>query len=190
MDDIHAHHDPSKSEEEKWIQTQRQEQQEEVARKSTFISLSAQKNLSEEALEKRRKREERRSQALSKISGDNAQDAETNAALLMQPSRPLTPASTLISSIPYTVKIPTSSTQLRWYNTSQHYFDNIRAAQEANIWSYPSSSEERARCGVYRALWEKGYYMGCGIKFGGDYVVYPGGFSCKSFPKELIITPV
>ncbi|KAL5490525.1 SEN34 [Sanghuangporus weigelae] len=174
VDDIHAHHKPSKSEERGWLRLQRQEQQKEMARKSSISVISAQKSMSEEAVAKRRKREERRLQALSKISEENGENGDPSGSILTQTSRPSTPASVLSTSVSYTVKIPTSSTQLKWYKALHHCFDDIRAAREAEIWSYPSSSEERARCGVYRALWEKGYYMGCGIKFGGDYLVYPG----------------
>ncbi|TEB36219.1 tRNA-intron endonuclease catalytic domain-like protein [Coprinellus micaceus] len=50
----------------------------------------------------------------------------------------------------------------------------IEAARQAGIWDYPANLQERARCGVFRGLWDQGYYMGVGIRFGGEYLVYPG----------------
>jgi hypothetical protein len=59
----------------------------------------------------------------------------------------------------------------------------LDAARAAHVWSYPSNAEERARCEVFRDLWEKGYYMGGGSKFGGDWLVYPG--ACAPFTPSI-----
>ena len=42
------------------------------------------------------------------------------------------------------------------------------------IWKFPETDSERARCKVFSDLWEKGYFITNGNKFGGDYLVYPG----------------
>ena len=34
--------------------------------------------------------------------------------------------------------------------------------------------EETLRCNVFIDLWNKGYYITAGEKFGGDFLVYPG----------------
>ena len=50
----------------------------------------------------------------------------------------------------------------------------LEAARQAGVWTYPTTSFEHAKCRVFQDLWEKGNYMGGGIKFGGDFLVYPG----------------
>ncbi|KAI0283260.1 tRNA intron endonuclease [Russula brevipes] len=89
----------------------------------------------------------------------------------------------LPSNAVYTVSVPTSSDAFPWYasgdgdsdgTAQQHTYDTLDAARAAGVWSYPVSAEDRARCEVFRDLWEKGYYMGGGSKFGGDWLVYPG----------------
>ena len=74
----------------------------------------------------------------------------------------------------YTVVIPGTSTSFPWYTPKPHTYSTIQAAKDAGIWSYPSDLGERAKCAVFRDLWEKGYYMGGGLKFGGEFLVYPG----------------
>lgn len=103
-----------------------------------------------------------------------------------------TPATT--SNATYTISVPTTSDTFAWYdshskkkcdddsigdgedNPERHTYtyDTLDAARAAHVWIYPSNAEERARCEVFRDLWEKGYYMGGGSKFGGDWLVYPG----------------
>ncbi|XP_015915557.1 tRNA-splicing endonuclease subunit Sen34 isoform X2 [Parasteatoda tepidariorum] len=39
---------------------------------------------------------------------------------------------------------------------------------------YPFSETEKLRYAVFRDLWEKGYYITSGLKFGGDFLVYEG----------------
>lgn len=105
------------------------------------------------------------------------------------------PTSVPSGSLVYTISVPTTSDAFAWYNYDddddddgdddgrqqrrRHTYETLDAAREAGVWSYPASANERARCEVFRDLWEKGYYMGGGIKFGGDWLVYPG--ACFSF---------
>ncbi len=39
---------------------------------------------------------------------------------------------------------------------------------------FPTASSDRLKCAVFGALWERGYYVTSGLKFGGDYLVYLG----------------
>lgn len=41
-------------------------------------------------------------------------------------------------------------------------------------WLYPVTEAETTRYRVFKDLWEKGYYLTSGGKFGGDFLVYPG----------------
>ena len=39
---------------------------------------------------------------------------------------------------------------------------------------YKSSKHQSTKFAVFRDLWEKGYYLTGGTKFGGDFLAYPG----------------
>ncbi|XP_043937576.1 tRNA-splicing endonuclease subunit Sen34 isoform X2 [Protopterus annectens] len=41
-------------------------------------------------------------------------------------------------------------------------------------WPYPGQQNHETRYRVLRDLWNKGYYISAGNKFGGDFLVYPG----------------
>lgn len=150
--------------------------------------------MTEEALRKRREREERKAAAAavaaSKLQDDVFEPGSPSAGQPQPASKPTEdssaaagPSSTAAASTTgYTVTIPTSSTSVSWYRPHLHSYETLSAAREAGIWTYPSTPEEHARCGVFRALWEKGYYMGCGVKFGGEYLVYPG--ECGYFDRN------
>ena len=145
--------------------------------------------MSEEAQRKRKERELRK-QAEAARKTAAGKDANNPAALLtssssepqIDPTNRITDSKTgtplpegfNTSSIPYTIVIPASSSSLEWYDSSVRSYTTIEAAREAGVWDYPSDLAERARCGVFKDLWEQGYFMGGGIKFGGEYLVYPG----------------
>ena len=98
----------------------------------------------------------------------------SKASFLPSPNAPAT--STLTSNLPYTISISASSSSLEWYSPNQALATHttLSSAREAGVWTFPSTLAERARCGVFKDLWEQGYFMGGGIKFGGEYLVYPG----------------
>lgn len=105
----------------------------------------------EAALQKRRERAERRQQEESERHA--ADDA---------PPRPAT----------YTIQIPRTSHAHPWYRPTR--YDDLASAKQAGVWPYPSTRLERASCRVFRDLWERGYFLGSGLKFGGEFLVYPG----------------
>ena len=147
--------------------------------------------MSEEAQRKRKERELRK-QAEATRRTTAGEDVENPAALLAStsaaPQKDLTsrpsyssvgtplPEGSNTSSIPYTIVIPASSSSLEWYDSSACSYSTVEAAREAGAWDYPSDLTERARCGVFQDLWKQGYFMGGGIKFGGEYLVYPGTY--------------
>lgn len=51
---------------------------------------------------------------------------------------------------------------------------NKEDVNTSNNWTFPHTEEERLRYDVFRDLWEQGYYLTSGSKFGGDFLVYPG----------------
>jgi tRNA-splicing endonuclease subunit Sen34 len=138
--------------------------------------------MSETAIQKRKDRERKRQAdaALKAATEGDPRDGgslfEPTPEAVPKPSegRSGNPAPVLSNKRTYTITTPSSSNSLGWYNTDGHVYATIAAAKAAGIWSFPASLHERALCGVFRGLWEQGFFMGGGIKFGGDYLVYPG----------------
>lgn len=155
--------------------------------KTAKESANASRAMSEEAQQKRKERELRK-QAEAARKTAAGEDANNPGALLASepqkdPTSRITdskmgttplPEGSNTSSIPYTIVIPASSSSLEWYDSSVCSYSTIEAAREVGVWDYPSDLTERARCGVFKDLWKQGYFMGGGIKFGGEYLVYPG----------------
>ncbi|KAK2582749.1 hypothetical protein KPH14_005016 [Odynerus spinipes] len=64
-------------------------------------------------------------------------------------------------------------------------------------WKYPNTQQEQFRYKTFRNLWERGYYITSGEKFGGDFLAYPGDpimfhsqfiVQCKNKKEEIPIT--
>lgn len=127
---------------------------------------SKDRSMSEEARQKREQREARRMAAAAKKA-----DADTALHIAEGPIQTPRPPQTIPT---YTVVVPGTSSSFSWYTPEPHTYPTIQSAKDAGIWSYPSDLTERAKCAVFRDLWEKGYHMGGGLKFGGDFLVYPG----------------
>ncbi|KAJ4488018.1 hypothetical protein J3R30DRAFT_3280187 [Lentinula aciculospora] len=186
VDDANAYPELSQSQFQHW----NAEQQEYIKRQQAMLETEnskspelAQLATSEAAIQKRKERELKRQQKaielrkLQEAEGDGATDAELFQPLPISsgdaaPSsnRPTTPA----APVQYNICITTSSSSLNWYSPDSCTYSTIEAAQEAGIWDFPSNLQDRARYGVFTDLWEQGYFLGGGIRFGGDYLVYPG----------------
>ncbi|KAJ3171854.1 tRNA-splicing endonuclease subunit [Geranomyces variabilis] len=70
------------------------------------------------------------------------------------------------------VSIPASSRGFAWFDNGPQL--QYQQAIDAGIWHPPATEIEILRYRVFCALWEKGYFIGPGSKFGGDFVLYPG----------------
>ncbi|KAF5358036.1 hypothetical protein D9756_001932 [Leucocoprinus leucothites] len=185
VNDPTAHCQPSISELETWNDEQQALfRQQVVVNEVKAAKKDIDRSLSEEALKKRKEREERRRLAAEKLAEESNTDETVAPPLVSVLSRleePSTiaeapqPASSgqLAASANYTIMIPAAS-EYQWYRPDQATYTTIESAQKAGVWTYPSNLSERARCGVFRSLSAQGYFMGSGIKFGGDYLVYPG----------------
>lgn len=85
-----------------------------------------------------------------------------------------------LDSIAYTITIQASSTELPWFDAGAEgaSFETLEAAGAAGVWNYPEPGPravlQEARCRVFEELWRKGHYLGVGLRFGGDFLVYPG----------------
>ncbi|XP_015180915.1 PREDICTED: tRNA-splicing endonuclease subunit Sen34 [Polistes dominula] len=64
-------------------------------------------------------------------------------------------------------------------------------------WKYPNTPQEKLRYETFKDLWERGYYITTGEKFGGDFLLYPGDpimfhsqfiIQCKNRSEEIPIT--
>jgi len=177
VDDVQAHPDPQFEQIKQW----HDEQQEDIKRQLALQGGKGKKETSDraitpEALRKRQAREEKRL-TMAKLAQSDVNALEPDTLMVPHGSPNLT------SDLPeahtsfagHTIVIPASSpAPLNWYRPDACTYTTISAAKGAGIWNYPSTPQERAKCGVFRSLWEQGYFMGGGIKFGGDYLVYPG----------------
>lgn len=101
------------------------------------------------------------------------------------------PSQPPLSSIPYTIIIQPSSLDMPWYDPSSASYDTLEAAREAGLYNYPDTPVQAARCKVFEDLWRKGHYMGGGLRFGGDFLVYPGELSRLPFASapKLTLSP-
>jgi tRNA-splicing endonuclease subunit Sen34 len=185
VDDPAAHLQPDLSSLESWNNDQHESFRKQiVANEAKAAKKENSRSLSEDAMKKRKEREERKRFAAKKLEEESkAEDGET-AFLTTDDSQPEVPAATaqepqlstsgqLVASANYTITIPAAS-EYQWYSSDQSTFTTIESAQQVGVWTYPANLKERARCGVFRSLWTQGYFMGGGIKFGGDFLVYPG----------------
>ncbi|TFK84520.1 tRNA-intron endonuclease catalytic domain-like protein [Polyporus arcularius HHB13444] len=179
IDDRNAHHPPSAEALAEWNMAR------EASVTAQIIAAEAEKasekatkhSTSEEAIRKRKEREAKKAaaaQAKALAEGLSLDDS-SSAPVLPVPvveDRPGTPSKNAAHA--FTVTIPASSSDLQWYAPDSAAYSTLDSAREACIWTYPTTPFEYAKCRVFQDLWEKGNYMGGGIKFGGDFLVYPG----------------
>ena len=173
VDDTTAIREPSPTELAAWDTSRKQQVSQQIAlwhereraREALGTTNSRGKGrMNEEAVQKRKERQERRARELIPGSTLDGEDLPQNVALDAQAETRLQPN--------YIVHIPSTSSSHPWYQPSR--YEDLHAASRAGLWSYPRTPQEIASCQVFRDLWEKGHYLGSGLKFGGDFLVYPG----------------
>ncbi|KAG7563027.1 hypothetical protein FFLO_01585 [Filobasidium floriforme] len=142
--------------------------------------------------EVKRQREEKR---LNKGKGKEREggevDAELDVFIVDSPAQAASTASEEVpretgskhkdvTSTPYFLTVPahpdvTPSPQ-SWFEPrpGESSFTDLDSARAAGVWTYPDDLVETSRCATFRKLWEAGMYMGQGIKFGGEFLGYPG----------------
>ncbi|XP_075223089.1 tRNA splicing endonuclease subunit 34 [Lycorma delicatula] len=67
--------------------------------------------------------------------------------------------------------IPMTNTLVQTFTGDVWSTDSVNDYVE---WTFPKRKEEKLRYLTFKDLWEKGYYITSGQKFGGDFLVYPG----------------
>lgn len=192
IDDPHAHHRPLSSQLEKWNAERIGGIQAQIAASEVKEAQdqAASRSMSEAAIRKRKEREEKRAAAARAKALAEGNDPNSAAESIFTPTPTpsshtpntqspnthfLTGTGGIAPHAVYTVTVPGSSAaELEWYSSHGCAYSTIEDAKAAGIWSYPTSLFERAKCGVFQDLWESGHFMGGGIKFGGDFLVYPG----------------
>ncbi|KAF8831350.1 hypothetical protein HHX47_DHR1000384 [Lentinula edodes] len=183
VDDANAYPEPSLSQFQQWSAEQREyikHQQAVLGAENTKTQEVAQLAVSEEAIRKRKERELKRQQKaielrkLQEMEGDPVAGSELPVPIPVVNAGPSTSPTTPSAHTQYNIYITTPSSALSWYSPDSCTYSTIEAAQEAGIWDFPLNLQDRARYGVFKDLWEQGYFLGGGIRFGGDYLVYPG----------------
>ncbi|KIY51019.1 tRNA-intron endonuclease catalytic domain-like protein [Fistulina hepatica ATCC 64428] len=179
IDDAQAHSRPPMSADvENWRISQEADIRQQLSVSSASQAAKMEAFLSQAtsaaAIQKQKEREARRAAKAAALANDTG-----DASLLIPisddfPPKEATSDTPFTSSSQFCVTIPASSTYRSWYDPTAHVYSTIDDTKAAGIWDFPTTLSERARCGVFVDLWMKGYFMGGGIKFGGEYLVYPG----------------
>lgn len=150
--------------------------------KQLKVSVGEGLAMTEAAIAKRKLREKKRAEELarstasaSSVLGSELAIGTSNQSVRQSQDVQSAPDD-LVNTATYPVIIPAASDNLGWYQPEAVTYSSIESAKIAGIWNYPTTLHERAKCGVFRELWEQGYFMGVGLRFGGDYLVYPGWF--------------
>ncbi|KEP53754.1 putative tRNA-splicing endonuclease subunit [Rhizoctonia solani 123E] len=152
VDDARSHGVPTQHQLKRWSEIRKAAVEAQVKEREAS-STPVRIDMSDKAQKKRMEREARKA-------------AHTEPSSLVEPE----PAAPVVTQ--HTVHVPGPSSELAWY--AARIFHTIDEARDAGVWSYPRDVKERAECAVFRDLWEKGNHLGPGIKFGGNYLVYPG----------------
>ncbi|KAI0637364.1 tRNA-intron endonuclease catalytic domain-like protein [Trametes polyzona] len=177
IDDPNAHLPPSADALSRWNATREASaaQQIAIAEAERTSEKAARLSSSDEAILKRKEREAKRAaaaRAKAIVEGVPIEDIPELSSTPTIDARPSTPSKAPPPS--FNVTIAASSSELEWYGPDAHSYSTLESARAAGIWAYPTTPFERAKCRVFQDLWEKGNFMGGGIKFGGDFLVYPG----------------
>jgi tRNA-splicing endonuclease subunit Sen34 len=163
IDDSASHSPPTEEELSQWNTTRKNASSRVKSGRSAPMP-----NLDEAALNKRRER-----QRLKNPQEDIAElGLEESIDTLHQPEAPSGLANKETS---YSFTIPASSKSFSWYKPKK--YNSLLEARRSGVWTYPQSEREAARCAVFYDLWKNGYFMGNGLRFGGDWLVYPGRFT-------------
>lgn len=157
-----------------------------------YLADEAQKIL-EQKEEQRQQQEEHRQRieaAINQETGDaralerrRARQAAKEAREASQGTNETVPREPdALAKMPYVHHTPGTSAEIPGYHpatadmqqSSVNAYTTLRDAQSAGVWTYPRTLQERARCATFEALHSKGFFLSTGLRFGGDFVVYPG----------------
>lgn len=168
VDDQECHRPPTKKE---WLAyTQRQQEDVQRQRETTWTNNVEQKKAFEEALQKsKNKKNKNRLQQQDKDSSP-AVDAQIPTAPTDQAASAAQQPPSDLSSIPYTHITRDSSDVYPWYSPPSN---DVQPSSHL-LAQLQTSSTPTTRQHIFNHLNDSGYYLSCGLRFGGDFVVYPG----------------
>ncbi|XP_034239632.1 tRNA-splicing endonuclease subunit Sen34 [Thrips palmi] len=119
---------------------------------------------------KKKKRKKVKSEGNDEETDDKSEDVAKIVELL----KPIEDAERQAVLEEELAKIPPLSKENTLIQTFTTY-PWLRAEDACPVaWTFPSSHEEKIRYLTFKDLWEKGYFITTGHKFGGDFLVYPG----------------
>jgi hypothetical protein len=72
------------------------------------------------------------------------------------------------------ISMPTALAHFPWGAQGGVWVRSLAHARALGLWSYPATPAEEQRVQVFRALHAQGYHLTSGLKFGGDWLAYPG----------------
>lgn len=126
-----------------------------------------QPQLSEADIQKREQKRQERAAAKAKAGIVIDSDSAFSSA-------PPTPIDKEESRLPnsYTLTIPATSPFT--FDDNNVIYSDLESARSANVWTYPHNQLELNKCRVFKDLWDRGMFMGDGLRFGGHFLVYPG----------------
>ncbi|KAG8759766.1 tRNA-splicing endonuclease subunit [Serendipita sp. 396] len=159
IDDSASHTSPSAEELSLWNEQRRAA----LSRVPKKTGLLVPPTLSDEALKRRLERQKRK-------EAQTTPSVESEELMTLESPSPLTPKASS-KELSYSFTIPAAS-DFPWYHSK--CYSSIKEARNAGIWKYPETPEAQAKCAVFEDLWKQGYFMGNGLRFGGDWLVYPG----------------
>ncbi|CAB4481704.1 uncharacterized protein OCT59_001910 [Rhizophagus irregularis] len=202
VDDKKSHQSPTNAQIKEFEQKSFQEENKQL---QEYINFIEEKKLKIKNLKKNNTLNHDIKEKINKAKKTNLNDLKEENTLLQQKkeSRNLesTPNSenktSKVNGFAPIINIKTSSTSFTWYNNNENWFDSINTAKQNNLWIWPSTLKDIQKYKIYSDLWNKGYYITSGIKFGGDYLLYPGDplkyhshFIATVFDINKIISPM
>lgn len=146
-----------------------------AAAAATVTSVDAEKARQVEEKRQARAEEKKRRQQHQEAEGyEVEQEAETSATQQAQDTSTEAPETSEVAAPPdlsnysYTHLTADAATGLPWYDPST-------SSNEALSTPFsPSTPLSQTRQHLFHHLNNKGYYLSCGLRFGGDFVLYPG----------------
>lgn len=171
VDDPRSHFQPTTAQLQSWNTQRLNSIKHQVDVKGIRDEAITGRAMTDAAIQKRKEREEKRARAATPPPDTPVASLPS----LSTPDKTSTPSTQDSAPQPsYTITVPATSSSFDWYNPAARSYLTIANAKAAGIWNYPATLRERAKCGVFKGLWEQGFFIGGGIRFGGDYLIYPG----------------
>jgi tRNA-splicing endonuclease subunit Sen34 len=150
--------------------------QEENIQLQEYVKSIEEKKLKVESLQKNNNLNQNIKGKKKKKIQDGSKEKDKDTLLQQQGQNSLNPGNKIskINGFAPIINIKTSSKSFAWYSNDDNCFSHINISKQNNLWTWPNNPKDIQKYKVYCDLWNRGYYITSGIKFGGDYLLYPG----------------